>query len=354
MTGAPGPLPVTGWPVWGHEAAAASLALAVREGRVAHAYVLAGPPGIGKGMLAQVFAQALCCETPDRPDPGTPCGTCRTCRKISRGTHPDVRTWSLASQAASQKDGKHTTLNIETAREIRAATALRPVESPRRVIVVDDAESMQGPAQEALLKTLEEPPPAVVLLLLADDAELLMPTIRSRCLAVDLRPVPAVAIERGLVERGIDPALATEVAALAHGRPGWALQAADNPAMLNGEREAVASALAWIDGSRYDRLATAFKLGDGFGKRRADVFSDLEIALAVWRDVLLARCGLANHLTYRREAERIARLADALDLASIAQAVAATQRCLADLDANVRPRLALEGMVLQWPSPSTR
>jgi DNA polymerase-3 subunit delta' len=339
------------WPIWGHETAVASLALAIREGRVGHAYLMAGPSGIGKATLAQVFAQALCCDATDRPDPGIPCGMCRSCRKISRGTHPDVRTWSLATQAATQKDGKHTTLNIETAREIRAATALRPVEAPRRVIVVDDAETMQGAAQEALLKTLEEPPPAVVLLMLADDAELLMPTIRSRCLAVDLRPVSAGAIARGLVNHGIDPTLAAEVAALAHGRPGWALAAAANPAMLTGEREAVAGALAWIAGTRYDRLATAFKLGDGFSKRRAEIFTELEIALAVWRDVLLAHCGLASHLTYRREVERIVRLAESLDLASIAHAVAATQRCLADLDANVRPRLALEGMVLQWPSP---
>ncbi|MGI9254641.1 MAG: DNA polymerase III subunit delta', partial [Thermomicrobiales bacterium] len=210
------------------------------------------------------------------------------------------------------------------------------------------------PAQEALLKTLEEPPPAVVMLMVADDAEALMPTIRSRCHVVDLRPVASAAIERGLQANGVEPGLAAEVAALAHGRPGWALQAVEKPALLLAEREAVAATLSWISGSRYDRLVTAFRLGDGFTRRRADVFSELETALAVWRDVLLAHCGLANHLTHRREADRIERLARGLEMASIAQAVAATQRCLTDLDANVRPRLALEGMVLQWPSPSTR
>ena len=81
------------------------------------------------------------------------------------------------------------------------------------------------------------------------------------------------------------------------------------------------------------------------------MFTELETTLAVWRDVLLAACGLADRMTYRRERERIALLAATLDVASIAQAVAATRRCMADLDANVRPRLALEGMVLQWPNP---
>jgi DNA polymerase III subunit delta' len=341
------------WPVWGHEAVIDSLARSVREGRVVHAYLIAGPSGIGKGLLGQVFAQALCCDAPERVDAGIPCGICRSCRKISRGTHPDVRVWSLASQAASQKDGKHTTLNIETAREIRSATALRPVEATRRVVIVDDAETMQGPAQEALLKTLEEPPPAVVMILLADDAEALMPTIRSRCQQVDVRPVATAAVERGLLDRGVEPEIAAEVAALAHGKPGWAIRAAADPAVLAVERDAVDTVLGWISSCRYERLVTAFRLGDGFAKRRAAVFGELETALAVWRDILLAHCGLTNHMTYRREADRIAGLAGAMELPGIAKAVAATQRCLADLDANVRPRLALEGMVLQWPSPST-
>ncbi|MFM9105356.1 MAG: ATP-binding protein, partial [Chloroflexota bacterium] len=310
--------------------------------------------GVGKGLVARMFAQALCCETAGRADPGTPCGACRSCRKITRGTHPDVLTWSLASQAASQRDGKHTSLNIETARDIRASTALRPLEAPRRVLVIDDAGTMQGAAQEALLKTLEEPPPTVTMVLLAEDAELLMPTIRSRCQLVDLRPVPAGVIEQRLIGSGVEPGLAAEVSALAQGRPGWAIAAAANPASLTGEREAVASALAWIGASRHSRLVTAFRLGDGFTRRRAEVFAELETTLAVWRDVLLAACGLADRLTYRREQERILRLADGLDVASIAGAIAATRRCLADLDANVRPRLALEGMVLQWPNPQSR
>ncbi|MGI9254697.1 MAG: hypothetical protein ACR2J8_13215, partial [Thermomicrobiales bacterium] len=98
----PGPVvspALTAWPVWGHEAGIDALSMAVREGRVAHAYLLAGPAGIGKGLLARTFSQALCCEAPDRADVGVPCGVCRSCRKIARGTHPDVQTWSLSGQA---------------------------------------------------------------------------------------------------------------------------------------------------------------------------------------------------------------------------------------------------------------
>lgn len=343
----------TGWPVWGHDAAVEDLSLAIGAGYVAHAYLITGPESIGKRALATAFAQALCCQDSIRRSEGQRCGACLSCRKISRGTHPDVQQFGLAQQAAlSDKTGGQTGLTIDTVRRVCGATALRPMEGRWRVLVIDNAETMQGVAQEALLKTLEEPPASVVILLLAEEAETLLPTVRSRCQIVDLRPVPRQVVARALEARGIERSRADEIASLAGGRPGWALRAVGDAAVVDERRRAVDWALEWMEGSPYDRLVAAVRLGDTFQKRRVKVFDDLDILLGLWRDALLLRVAVPGCLTFREYAERLQGLAEGWELPALRGAIQAVQTCVADLDANVRPRLAIEAMVLQWPTPS--
>lgn len=328
---------------------------AIVHDRVRHAYLIGGPAGVGKTAFAMAFVAALCCDTP--PSPGLACGVCLSCRKIARGVHPDVQTFGLASQAAaSEKSGaKNTTLTIETVRELSSGTALRPTEGRWRVILIEDAETLQEVAQEALLKTLEEPPRFVVLILLCDDPELLLPTIRSRCQTVDLRRVPGAAIVDGLVGLDVEPGRAEHIASVAGGLPGLAHEIAANPKMLARQQESVERALVWIGSSGYDRLVTAVRLGDTFTKKRPDVYQDLETLLGIWRDALLMHATQRSHMTYRGIAERLHALAAGWTLVDIHKGICSVQQCLADLEANVRPRLALESMVLQWPiSPSSR
>ncbi len=340
----------SGWPIWGHDAAVATLQQAIRRSRVRHAYLIAGPEGVGKTTFALAFAQALCCQEP--PAPGLMCGVCLACRKIGRGVHPDVQTFSLARQAAlaEKSGGKNTSLTIETVRDICSTVALRPMESSWRVVIVDDGETLQDIAQEALLKTLEEPPPFVVLLLLSDDLELLLPTIRSRCQTVDLRPVRTAAVVESLLAAGIGRERAEEIAALSGGRPGWAHRAAADRKVLQRRMEAVDRAFSWIAGSGYDRLVTAVRLGDTFSKRRPETFTDLETLLGVWRDALLLHADQPHYLTYRGDAERLNELARDWTMNDLHRAVCSVQTCIGHLEANVRPRLALEAMVLEWPT----
>jgi DNA polymerase III subunit delta' len=342
------------WPIWGHAAQTVQLAQAVEFGRVRHAYLFAGTDGIGKTEVAKVFAQALNCSAPSKP--GIPCGTCLACQKIARGTHPDVQTFSLASQElmAERKTGKNTTLTIETVRDLCAATVLRPMEGRWRVILVEDAEALQEVAQEALLKTLEEPPQFMVLILLADDAEILLPTIRSRCQIVELRSVSPAVIVSGLIESGVSAAEAERIAALSAGRPGWALRAAKDPKLVATKSDSINRALSWIETNGYQRLVTAVRLGDTFSKKRNEIFKDLDTLLGVWRDVLLLATSVPNHLTNRGFEERIRDLARSWTVVEIHAAVRAVQTCISDLDANVRPRLAMEAMVLQWPKTTGR
>jgi DNA polymerase-3 subunit delta' len=312
--------------------------------------LISGPEGVGKKALASTFAQALCCL--QSTVPGVPCGECRSCRKIARGVHPDVQTFGIESQIAStsKSTGKNTTLTIETIRAMTSTAVLRPVEGDWRVIVVDDAELMQETAQEALLKTLEEPPAFAVIALLANDAELLLPTVRSRCQTIELSLLSRTQIERGLIEKRIDPVRAEEIAGAAGGAPGWAIRAIEQPKLLNDRREVLERSLNWVRATPYERVVTAIRLGDSFTKRRQVVFRELEVALGVWRDALLLKSGLATAVMFPSASAELAQVVEAWPLQKVHAALRSVRQCIADLEANVRPRLAIESMVLQWPT----
>ena len=265
----------TAWGVVGHDTAVELMRRQIMSGQVRHATLVTGPAGMGKRTFTIATLKALNCLQP--PAPGNFCGACRACRKIERGVHPDIQRFDLESQAAAsaKKGGQNRTITIETTRDVRASAAMRPIEGRWRSVVIDDAETLAETAQEALLKTLEEPPPSMLLFLLSDDEEALLPTIRSRCQVIALRPVPRTAIESLLIERGAKPDRAEELARMAQGRPGWALDALTKPALATQHLTDVEEAVSWLSGDPYNRLVTAIRMADRFGKGRAETFDRL-------------------------------------------------------------------------------
>jgi len=335
----------SGWMVWGHPHAVAELQAAIRRG-VSHAYLLSGYHGVGKRTLAMEFARALVCLDP--PAPGIPCRACSACRRVSRGIHPDVTVYDLESQQETTEKtstSKNLSVTIQTVRSISTSVALRPLEAQHRVIIVDDVETMQETAQEAFLKTLEEPPPYAVILLLTTDAELLLETIRSRCTMIQLQTVLPSRIVEALVAAGVPHQEARRIAAASVGRPGWAFEAANTPEVLAEQLALQASVLQWIRSDQYDRMAEAMRLGDAFARDRASVFARLAAAETVWRAFMLASLGLDAP-----ELNAMPGAAKALSPQTALAGLRSVGRGIADLDANVRPRLALQSMVLQWPT----
>lgn len=338
------------WPVVGHADAVALLSRAVGGGQVGHAYLISGPEGIGRHTLAVAFTQALLCTAERKP-----CGVCSACSRVARGLHPDVLTLSLETQAAeSKRDAKNTQISIESVRELRTALALRPLEGPWRVALLEDVERFSWPAFDALLKTLEEPPPFVVLLLIATEVERVPQTIRSRCRPVPLEPLPRAEVAAQLRARGVEPDQAASLAALTRGRLGQALALADDRKARDEREKAINAALAMIE-NPLEALKAARSLADNFRRgKRDEVAAQLDTLLGLWRDILLAAGGCAEQMVNADVAARIEALALRWSLPEIQQALHATYDALTDLSINVQPRLALDRMVTQWPRPARR
>lgn len=327
-----------GWGVYGNTAAVERMRRAIMQGP-RHAYLLSGPDFIGKSRLATAFAAALLC--PNSPESGESCGACSTCRRISKGVHPDVSHFDLAYQAAQDDSkSKNLTLNISTVRDIGRLVSLRPVEARWRVVVVDDVETMQEPAQEAFLKTLEEPPSYVVILMLCADAELLLPTLLSRCAVVPMVPPVDGTVREALMDAGADAERADRIAVASRGRVGLALRALDDDALTEALSENVTAAQSWVTGDEYGRMVEAFRLADRFPAEREAVFDRLAATQATWRAMVLAAAGATDGTG---DGPRLDSAPDGV------RALMAIDRCIRDLEGNVRPRAALATMVQAWP-----
>ncbi len=267
-----------------------------------------------------------------------------------REVHPDVSLFSMEQQNASGSERtKGTTLTIETARAITAQAPLRPMNGDWRFVIVDDAELLMPDAQEALLKTIEEPPAFMVLFLIAADLEAILPTIRSRCELLELGATPLHEIEEFLRSRDVPPEIAEAAAAFSSGAPGWAIRASAEPELIEERGSIVEQAAAWIDSSDFDRIATAFAMSDVLTKQRAESLAVIEASAGLWRDSMLIRSGNSDRIVFRAHSDLTDRLAGSHDITELLGALSAVWTCLEDLRINVRPRLALESMVLSWP-----
>jgi DNA polymerase III subunit delta' len=203
----------------GQAAAIDVLHRSAASGRLAHALLFVGPPGVGKGLAARLLATALLCQQVPESELDA-CGQCASCRMMQSGGHPD-----FLSVACPEGKSELPIELLVGSRENRGGEglchdlSLRPMVGRRRVAVIDDADRMSNESANALLKTLEEPPPYAVMVLIAADSSKILPTIRSRCQTVRFMPLDASHVARLATELDWteDPQEAQAVGALSGG-----------------------------------------------------------------------------------------------------------------------------------------
>ncbi len=331
--------------VVGQPRAIDALQAALRSGAVHHAYLFAGPEGVGKELAAVGLAQALTC--PEKPEVG--CGTCTSCVRIAKGLHPDV-TWVMPDEErvarglAGRSDFTGTPsrdIRVEQIRGLQERISLRGLESKRKVAIITSAHRMNDQAQNAFLKTLEEPPSDTTLILVAAAMDRLLPTIRSRCSKVQFAPLPVdLVAQRVQQERRLDPQTAALAAVMAGGSLGRALSL--DVEGLARRKEILTRFEALQPGD----VLPALRFAEEYGGSREDAEQALAL-LSLWtRDVALLKAG----------AEGLANL----DLRDLARETAARtpepelhrrtwliERALAAIARNGSPRLQLERMLLE-------
>jgi DNA polymerase-3 subunit delta' len=246
-------------------AAVDQLRRAYAADRLPHGMVFAGPVGVGKGTTAAVLATLFLC---DRPRGDQACGTCDSCRAMAANAHPDYHVVYKELIRYHDKTGtsKGIDLSIHVIRpEVVERASRASVMNRGKVFIIEQADLMNGPAQNALLKTLEEPAGRTLVILLTDAPGQLLPTIRSRCQVVRFGEMNGETVVRELRRRGVAPAVAADAARVAGGSLGTALRWIED-----GVVEAAAQLVQQLDGCFAGRPADS--LPDWF-KSAADAYA---------------------------------------------------------------------------------
>jgi DNA polymerase-3 subunit delta' len=323
----------------GHDALAQAFDRVVRRGRLAHAYLFTGPPGVGKRLFADELAKALLCEDPPNGRLEA-CDRCAACALVVAGTHPDLFV------AGRPEDSLE--VPIEVVRELCRSFGLKSSRGRGKVAILDDADDLNDAAANSFLKTLEEPPPRSVLLLIGTSADRQLPTILSRCQVVRFTPLPTALVAELLRAGGLeDPALVERLARLSGGSPGQA-EALAEPALWEFRRtllegltrpqiDSVALAQAWV------RFVEEAGKEAAAQRRRAALM--VRLLIDFLNAALSLRVGATPTLAEPEDLPALQALADRADADQLVELL---QRCLdaaAQIDRRVQLVLVLEALV---------
>lgn len=309
---------------------------ALKYSKISHAYLIQGEKLSGKMMIANLFARALQCESTEG---GKPCNRCRSCRQAINGNHPDI---------LYVEHDKPNVISVDNIRQqINGDIVIKPYSGPYKIYIMDEAEKMNVQAQNALLKTLEEPPKYAVMFLLATRAEALLPTILSRCVVLNIKPVPDDMIKNYLMRKiEIPDYRASVCASFARGNVGRAIELASNEE-FDRMKSAVIGTMKRIADLEVNQMAAEVKR---ITEEKFDRNDYLDLCFIWFRDVLLYKGyesqGDWSHIIFKEELPDIANAAKRYSYESIELIIRSIDRARSRIAANVNFDLTMELLFL--------
>lgn len=305
---------------------------AVAAKKISHAYIINGEKSSGKEFIAKIFAMTLQCEKGGI----NPCQECHSCKQALSGNQPDI------IRVMHEKPGTISVDDIRT--QVNNDVEIKPYSSPYKIYIINEAEKMTPQAQNAILKTLEEPPEYVVILLLTTNVNALLPTILSRCVLLNMKPVADEQVRKFLMEQEKVPDYKADVCvAFARGNIGKAKLLASSEDFENVKAEAL-SLLRYVQDMELHEIVAAIKK---IGDYKLEVSDYLDI-IAIWyRDVLLFKATSdVNHLIFKEEISNIRKVAQRSSYEGIEEVIEALEKAKRRLDANVNFELTMELLMM--------
>jgi DNA polymerase-3 subunit delta' len=318
--------------IMGHDEIKEHLQMAIRADKPFHAYIFQGEVGCGKETMAKTFAAGLQCmaEQADRP-----CGECPSCKQVESGNQPDV-IWVNRELSS---------IGVDDIREkINSSISIKPFSSPYKIYIVPEAEHMTESAQNALLKTIEEPPEYGVIILLTSNINALLPTIQSRCLKLDFRPLSTAVIEKYLIEKyHVVDYRARTSAIFAQGNLGKAIRYIESED-FEEKKDKVLYLLKNVQTMDVSQMLEIIK---EIGQDKDNIKDYIDLMVLWYRDVLLFKATKdMNHLIFQSEFREISAEASQRDYEKIEEILAAFDKAKLRLKANVNFEVAMELMLV--------
>ena len=318
--------------IYGHEKKIEIFRKALVQKRIAHAYLFSGIPAVGKKTLAIEFLKALNCENEESLHDA--CGRCSSCRKTGKGTHPDF--------FLVEADGQF--IRIDAIREIQRQMKCKPLESGRRMFIIDDADKMNDQSANALLKILEEPSLSNILILVTSRPYAMPSTIISRCQHIRFNPLRFETVAKFLTDRmSMDQESALLLAGLSGGSIGRAME-------LNEEDIITyrTELLKLLSVTRRDDPFSLIHFASFLGMKKKEIKQGLNILSTFFRDTMVFKETNQEEMVINQDhLSFISVHAGCLSGEQILQNIELIERAGQTIEQNINKSLTLETMAFK-------
>ena len=313
--------------------AARILTNSIEKGRVSHAYLIQGARGTGKAALAMLLAKTLFCKNTQGADP---CNTCSACKRITSHNHPDVH-WI-------EPDGQ--SIKIEQIRHLQKEFTYSGLESEQKAYIIKGAETLTSNAANRILKFLEEPNRKTTAIMLTENVQAIIPTIRSRCQLIELKPLNPDFFQKQLVDNGVSDSNARLLSQLTNN-----LQ----EALALNEDTAFAQArklvLQWVEmlaSERDDSYLFIHQLWLAHFKDRQQQELGLDLLLLAFRDILSEHIGnQASMALFQPGDSHLEKAVLSIPQEKLLANMNAILQAKRLLKQNIQPTLVMEQLALQ-------
>lgn len=315
----------------GHEGIIKHLQNTIQAGKVSHAYIFHGEEGMGKKLLAAAFAKTLQCMEGGILS----CNKCRSCMQCDSDNQPDI-VWVTHEKISISVD--------DIRDQINGDIQVKPYDSPYKIYVIDSAEKLTESAQNALLKTIEEPPEYAVVILLVSNLSVILSTILSRCVVLNLKPVDKRVLKHFLMVKYQIPDYKAEMAAdFSGGNPGKAIRYSISDDFEH-KKEDILHILRYIDDMELNEVVAGLKT---ISENKPSIEEYIDFMLLWYRDILMFKATTdPNLLLYKNDYSVIKRQANIRSYEEIEKIINSMEKAKIRLKANVNFDIAIELMLL--------
>ncbi len=330
------------WPIVGHKNIVELLGRSIANNKLVQAYLFYGPEHIGKTAVVKELVASLICEE-NGLESRLPCRNCVACEQFAKNIYPDIF-WI-------EKEADKKNISIEQTRELQGRLAKTSFLNSYKIAIINRAEDLSEEAADSLLKTLEEPTPKSIIILISSKLTSLPATVVSRCQSLRFSPVAQDEIFHHLIKLGASRQLADNLAHLANGRVGLAIDYFQNQELFDAHQTKVKGFLKLIEAD----LVTRFKLVSDLVPTKGSsvenlptIFDLLEVWSSVLRDLILIKNNsfkFGSNIFIEEELSPLARKFAASRLIKLLNKIKEVKALLA---LNVNQRLALENFALEF------
>lgn len=305
----------------------------IKKDRISHAYLLQGGRGTGKEAIALLLAKDLFCEYKTAVEP---CNACNACKRIASGNHPDVHWIEPEGQS----------IKIEQIKNLQKEFTYSGLESNKKVYVIKAADTLTSNAANRILKFLEEPSKQTTAIMLTENSQWIIPTIRSRCQVIDLKPLNPISFENRLVEEGMTKANAVLMRALTNNLDD--AFAMNDDEWFASARKLMVQLVGVFSNNPEDVFLFIHNHWVTHFKERKEQEQGLDLLLLAFKDILYYHIGNEDSMVFfAANAEVLEKAAMSFSQEKLVTVLNEILQAKRNLKQNVHPTLVIEQLTLQ-------